>query len=127
MRGLAALQQKALEAVLDISPADRVAILLREAGTEGFTSVVGRDRRLGPNQTIQVSQTILSQVLDRILAVLSNDIPGDETFREAESLLEPKVRAVLAVPLEVQDKILGVLYLDTSSQVLASIPGFCNW
>jgi len=58
VRGLAALQQKALEAVLEISPADRVAILLREAGTEGFTSVVGRDRRLGPNQTIQVSQTI---------------------------------------------------------------------
>ncbi|MFY9702390.1 MAG: sigma 54-interacting transcriptional regulator [Terriglobales bacterium] len=116
VRGLAALQQKALEAVLEISPADRVAILLREAGTEGFTSVVGRDRRLGPNQTIQVSQTILSQVLEQNLAVLSNDIPGDETFREAESLLEPKVRAVLAVPLEVQDKILGVLYLDTSSQ-----------
>jgi len=89
--------------------------------------VVGRDRRLGPNQTIQVSQTILSQVLEQNLAVLSNDIPGDETFREAESLLEPKVRAVLAVPLEVQDKILGVLYLDTSSQGSRFDSGFCNW
>ncbi len=116
VHGLAALQQKALEAVLEISPADRAAILLREEGTEGFTSVVGWDRRLGPNRPIQISQTILHQVLEENLAVLSNDVPRDETFREAESLLEPQVRAVLAVPLEVQDKLLGALYLDTSSQ-----------
>jgi transcriptional regulator with GAF, ATPase, and Fis domain len=116
VHGLAALQQKALEAVLEISPADRAAILLTEEGTEGFTSVMGWDRRLGKNQPIQVSQTILNQVIEENLAVLSNDVLSDETFREAESLLVPQVRAVLAVPLEVQDKLLGALYLDTNSQ-----------
>ncbi len=115
VHGLAALQQKVLEAVLEISPADRAAILLTEAGTEGFTSVTGWDRRLGPNQPIQVSQTILNQVLKENLAVLCNDVPSNETFREAESLLEPQVRAVLAVPLEVQDKLLGALYLVMNS------------
>jgi len=115
VHGLAALQKKVLEAVLEISPADRAAILLTEEGAEGFTSVMGWDRRLGPNQPIHVSQTILNQVMEENLAVLCNDIPSDETFREAESLLEPQVHAVLAVPLEVQDKILGALYLDTSS------------
>jgi Nif-specific regulatory protein len=116
VHGLAAIQQKALEAVLEISQADRAAILLKEEGTEGFTSVVGWDRRLGPNQPIQVSQTIVNQVMEENLAVLCNDVPSDEAFREAESLLEPQVRAVLAVPLEVQDKLLGVLYLVTGSQ-----------
>jgi transcriptional regulator with GAF, ATPase, and Fis domain len=116
VHGLAALQQKVLEAVLEISPADRAAILLTEEGTEGFASVIGRDRRFGPNQLIEVSRTILSQVIEENLAVLSNDVPSDETFREAESLLAPHVRAVLAVPLEIQDKLLGVLYLDTSSE-----------
>jgi Nif-specific regulatory protein len=115
VHGLAALQQKVLEAVLEISPADRAAILLTEEGTEGFTSVTGWDRRLGPNQPIQVSQTILNQVLKENLAVLCNDVPSNETFREAESLLEPQVRAVLAVPLEVQDKLLGALYLVMNS------------
>jgi Nif-specific regulatory protein len=116
VHGLAALQQKALEAVLEISPADRAAILLTEEGIEGITSAIGWDRRLGKNQPIQVSQTILNQVIKENLAVLCNDVPGDETFREAESLLIPQVRAVLAVPLEVQDKVLGALYLDTNSQ-----------
>jgi two-component system, NtrC family, response regulator HydG len=116
VHGLAALQQKVLEAVLEISPADRAAILLTEEGTEGFASVIGWDRRLGPNQPIEVSRTILNQVIEENLAVLSNDVPSDETLREAESLLAPRVRAVLAVPLEIQDKRLGALYLETSSQ-----------
>jgi Nif-specific regulatory protein len=116
MHGLAALHQKVLEAVLEISPADRAAMLLTEEGTEGFTSVIGCDRKLGSNQPIQVSQTILKRVIKENLAVLCNDVPSNETFREAESLLEPRVRAVLAVPLEVGEKLLGVLYLDTGSQ-----------
>jgi transcriptional regulator with GAF, ATPase, and Fis domain len=116
VRGLAALQHKVLEAVLEISSADRAAILLSEPGTEGFSSVIGWDRRLGPNQPIQVSQTILKQVLEENLAVLCNDVSSDQALREAESLLAPRVRSVLSVPLEVQDKVLGALYLDTSSQ-----------
>ena len=117
VHGLAALEQKVLEAVVEISSSDRAAILLTEEGSEGFSSVVGWDRKLGPNQPIQVSQTILNQVIEESVAVLCNDVRGDETFREAESLLAPQVRSVLAVPLEVQDKLLGVLYLDASSQV----------
>jgi transcriptional regulator with GAF, ATPase, and Fis domain len=116
VRGLAALQHKVLEAVLETSSADRAAILLTEQGTNGFSSAIGWDRRLGPNQPIQVSQTILNQVLGENLAVLCNDVPGDQALREAESLLAPRVRSVLSVPLEVQDKVLGALYLDTSSQ-----------
>jgi Nif-specific regulatory protein len=70
---------------------------------------------LGSNQPIHASQTILSRVLQENLAVLSNDILTDDTFREAESLLRPQVRSVLAVPLAVQGKLLGVIYLDATS------------
>jgi transcriptional regulator with GAF, ATPase, and Fis domain len=76
---------------------------------------VGRHRRLGPNQPIHASQTILSRVLEENLAVLSNDVQSDAAYREADSLLERKVHSVLAVPLEVQGKMLGVMYLDASS------------
>jgi transcriptional regulator with GAF, ATPase, and Fis domain len=116
VHGLAALQQRVLEAILEISPADRAAILLMEEGTEGFTSVLGCDRKLGPNQPVQVSQTILKRVISERLAVLCDDVPSNEMFREVESLLEPRVCSVLVVPLEVQEKLLGLLYLDTSSQ-----------
>ncbi len=115
VRGLAALQEKVLEAVLAIVPADQAAVLLSEDGVAGFSSIVGRHRQLGPKQPIHASQTILSRVLEENLAVLSNDVQSDAAYREAESLLERRVHSVLAVPLEVQGKMLGVMYLDASS------------
>ena len=114
VRGLAALQDKALEAVLAAVPADHAAILLTEDG-DGFSSITGRDRRLGANQSIHASQTILNRVLKEDLAVLSSDVQTDDSYREAESLLERRVHSVLAVPLEVQGKVLGVMYLEASS------------
>jgi transcriptional regulator with GAF, ATPase, and Fis domain len=115
VRGLDALQEKVLEAVLAIVPADQAAVLLSEDGGAGFSSIVGRHRLLGPNQPIHASQTILNRVLEENLAVLSNDVQSDDAYREADSLLERKVHSVLAVPLEVQGKMLGVMYLDASS------------
>ena len=113
--GLASLQEKVLEAVLQIVPADQGAILLTDDGTTEFSSIVGRDRRLGANQPIHASQTILNRVLKENVAVLSNDVQSDDAYREVESLLERRVHSVLAVPLEVQGKMLGAMYLDASS------------
>ena len=115
VRGLDAVQEKVLDAVLKVAPADRVAILLTDNGIDGFSSIRGRDRRLGANQPVHASQTILTRVLEENLAVLSNDVLSDEAFQEADSLMAPKVGSVLAVPLAVQDKLLGVIYLDASS------------
>jgi Nif-specific regulatory protein len=115
VRGLHALQEKVLEAVLAIIPADQAAILLTENGVAGFSSIVGRNRELGANQPIHASQTILNRVLEENLAVLSSDVQSDDAYREAESLIERRVHSVLAVPLEVLGKVLGVMYLDASS------------
>ena len=62
---LGALQEKTLEAVLAIVPADQAAILLTEEGTAGFSSIIGRDRSQGANPKIHASQTILNRVLER--------------------------------------------------------------
>jgi len=115
VRGLDALQERVLESVLAIVPADQAAILLTENGVAGFSSIVGRNRELGANQPIHASQTILNRVLEENLAVLSSDVQSDDAYREAESLIERRVHSVLAVPLEVQGKVLGVMYLDASS------------
>ena len=117
---LAVLQEKVLDTVLAIAPADRAAILLIESGSDAFASTVGRDRKpdpsqIGSNQPIHASQTILKRVVEENLAVLSSDVQSDEIYREAESLLDHRVRSVLAVPLEVQEKVLGVLYLEATS------------
>jgi Nif-specific regulatory protein len=115
VRGLTALQEKVLEAVLEIVPADQAAIMLTEDGTTEFSSIVGRSRNQAAKHPIHASKTILSQVLEENLAVLSNDLQSDENYKNAESILERSVHSVVAVPLEVRNQVLGVMYLDASS------------
>ena len=114
VRGLEALERQLLESILEVAPADRGAILLCDQGVEECTSVFGWDRRTGANPAVQVSRTIVSQVLEEGVAVLSNDIPATEPFSTTASVMERHIRSVLAVPLEVFDRVLGVIYLDAS-------------
>ena len=116
VRGLEALEKQVLESILEIAPADRAAILLCDHGLESLEecSVFGWDRRSGPNPTVQVSRTIVSQVLKEGVAMLCNDLPATDTFADTESVAVRHIRSVLAVPLEVFDRILGVIYLDAS-------------
>src|SRR5215471_4836387 len=113
VRGLEALERQILESILEIAPADRAAILLCDGAVEECT-VFGWDRRTGANPTVQVSRTIVSQVLKDGVAMLCNDLPAAEAFSDTESLAVRHIRSVLAVPLEVFDRVLGVIYLDAS-------------
>ncbi|MGA2880046.1 MAG: sigma 54-interacting transcriptional regulator [Bryobacteraceae bacterium] len=115
VRGLEALEKQVLESIFKVAPADRGAILLCEHGSEEWSSVFGWDRRAGPNQAVQVSRTIVSQVLSDGVAVLSNDVPAEDSFSDTASIIERRIRSVLAVPLEVFDRIMGVIYLDASN------------
>ncbi|HXP47516.1 MAG TPA: sigma 54-interacting transcriptional regulator, partial [Terriglobales bacterium] len=115
VRDVATLQQKVLDAVFEVAPADRAAVLLVEEGSEEFSSILGRYRNAGPEQPIQASQTILNEVMRENVAVLSNDVIEDETYRAADSLASPNVRSVLAAPMEAQGKLVGVIYMDASS------------
>ena len=114
VRGLEALERQVLERIFEVAPADRAAILLCELGTDEWTSVFGWDRVTGQNQAVQVSRTIVSQVLSDGVAILCNDLPSTETFSDTASLLERRIHSVLAVPLEVFDRTLGVIYLDAT-------------
>ena len=115
VRDMAALEHKVLEALLEVAPAERAALVLRQSDDD-LGEVRGWDRRLGPNQSMRISETILRRVLEENIAVVSNDISSDEVLRDAESLITARVLSVLAVPLEVQGRVLGAIYMDANAQ-----------
>lgn len=115
VRDVASLQQKVLDALFEVAPADRAAVLLLEEGSDGFSSILSRYRNAGPEQPIQASRTILKQVMEQNVAVLANDVAEDEAYRASDSLASPNVRSVLAAPMEAHGKLVGVIYLDASS------------
>jgi serine phosphatase RsbU (regulator of sigma subunit)/pSer/pThr/pTyr-binding forkhead associated (FHA) protein len=96
--------------------ADRGFIVLRRPdGTlePRWTKVHHEDQ----GDTIRISRTIVSQVMDSREAVLSADAGSDERFEMSQSIADFRIRSVMCAPLVSSDNgVLGVLQVDTLNQ-----------
>ena len=112
IRGLDALLQRLLELLFEVLPAQRGAILLSSEDSIEGGRVFGLDRKHGKERPVNVSRTIVQQVLRDGVAVLASDAALQPTLA-SESFLETQAHSVMCVPLIMIDRKLGVLYLDT--------------
>jgi Nif-specific regulatory protein len=115
IRELQELQERLLELIFEVIPANHGAILLLADDADianQFTSVFGLDRVYGANQKITVSNTIVRRVLKDKAALLITDAQNADAL-QTESLITAHSRSLLCVPLIVHGNSLGVIYLDT--------------
>lgn len=111
---LKALQRHLLEAILEVVPAERGAILLTDEASNEPGSVFALDKLLGPMPPVRISRTVLGTVLSQGGALLTNNVLKTDAFNESESLLSAKTHSLLCVPAMLQKKPIGVVYLETS-------------
>jgi serine phosphatase RsbU (regulator of sigma subunit) len=99
--------------VFEAVPADRCVIMMRDEGSEDLRVAVARLRdRVGEVGEIRVSRNVLDEVVIRGKSVLTSDAQHDPRFASGTMVLQG-VRAVLAVPLGVADKVFGIIYADS--------------
>jgi transcriptional regulator with GAF, ATPase, and Fis domain len=115
IRDLEALQSEILSLIFEVAPAERGAILLSGSGGKDFASIYARHRAPNDDRPVKVSRTIARQVLDQGVAVLGNDITASQNFSSVESLVISQVRSLLCVPMLVFEKVIGCIYLDSTS------------
>jgi Nif-specific regulatory protein len=113
LRNVAALQQRLLELICTVVPAERGAILLLDEGAGEFVSAFGWER--AGQQDVQVSRTIVQRVVREGVALLCNDVPAQSEFQQAPSLLYAGVQSIIAAPLAAGTRVFGVIYLDTNN------------
>ena len=106
------LQHEILNSIFEVVPVDRGAILLSQ-GDDEFSSLYGRDRE-DENKTVNISRTVVDKVLTEGVAILSNDVRTSEGLSTAESLIAARINSLMCAPLILFEKIVGVIYLDTS-------------
>lgn len=111
------LQYRLLELILEVIPAERAAILLVDEATGELIPSTSWSRNSGEVEKIAVSRTIALRVLDKTVALLTNDVSIDPSIDPATSLMSGQARALLCVPLVVLDKPVGVIYLDQTTIV----------
>ncbi len=129
------LQWQLLGFIFDVVPAERGAVLLCDHPEE-FTSTAAWDRVRGPGHPVRVSRTVVQRALEERVGLVVSDVMGNEALRQVKTLYELKVRSLLCVPLLVADRVLGAIYLDTTSptvqfdedhlQVMTAVAGIAS-
>lgn len=114
IRGLDALLERLLELLFEVVPAQRGAILLTNGDAIDNSFVFGLHHRQGKKQPVNVSRTLVQQVLRDGVAVLASDAAVTQPRLATESFIETRAHSVMCVPLVMIDRKLGVLYLDTT-------------
>jgi Nif-specific regulatory protein len=115
IRGLEDLQERLLELIFEVVPAQHGAILLTRNEALVDDLIFALDRTHGKDKSVTVSKTIAQQVLRDGVALITNDV-GDNKELSTESMVRSQAVSVMCVPLIMMDRKLGVLYLDTASK-----------
>jgi adenylate cyclase len=113
---LPTLFDKATDLIFQVTPADRVAALLKsnqkpdELHRIALKTRSAADLALGENLTI--SRTITRKVMNESLALLSQDALADKEFSGVDSIINKGVRSTICAPLLAESGVHGVLYAD---------------
>jgi phosphoserine phosphatase RsbU/P len=65
----------------------------------------------------QISATVRDRVLQEKTSVLVRDAQMDQNLKGHLSIVQQKVRSILAVPLQTNDRVIGLIYLDSPNQI----------
>jgi hypothetical protein len=106
VRDLGTLEQRVLELILEAVPADRGVIFLADANEREFSSVCKLARDPGQSWSLSISRRLIDRILQGGAAFLCNDISEGQA----------RSRSLLAVPVILFEKVLGVIYVDTTDR-----------
>ncbi len=102
---------KILEKAFEFTTADRGVILLLNDDGDPVPCAV--KNRHGKQEKLELSQTILNEVIQQRHAVLSSDATMDSRFGGAHSIILQGIRSTMCVPLIHGTELLGMIHLDT--------------
>ena len=130
-RALAAEKQPAklyahiLDAAIELTGAERAFLILADddgataEGTAVPTRIAGSrniDREEVRSPAAKVSQTVVQKVVQQRTTVRTDSAQEDRSIGPSHSIAELKLRSILALPLELRDRVIGCLYVDNRFQ-----------
>ena len=102
-----------LEFVARGIPASRHVLLLRDAEDSEPVTLASKSSPEVKHVPLALSRAITRMVLDEGRSVLTADAPKDPRFGDRRSIFEQSVHSAMAVPLRDDDRVLGLLYVDS--------------
>jgi sigma-B regulation protein RsbU (phosphoserine phosphatase) len=94
---------------LEAVGAERGAVMILEQGRLVARAVKG--------EGLEMSTTVRDKVLTEKTSVLVGDVDESEAFRNQQSIALQQVRSMMAVPLQAEERVIGLIYVDSRSFV----------
>jgi GAF domain-containing protein len=105
----------AMDVVITLTNAERGYIILKDPDSGKLDFRITRDIETGQRRGdggVQVSNTILNEVLETGEPLLADNAYKDERLQGNLSIANFALRSVLCVPLKYKDRVIGVVYVD---------------
>jgi serine phosphatase RsbU (regulator of sigma subunit) len=74
----------------------------------------------------RISTTVRDKVVQEKTSVLVRDLKQDEAFRKQISIAEQQIQTMMSVPLQTEDQVIGLVYVDSRSFVHEFTPDDLN-
>ncbi|MBM3476452.1 MAG: GAF domain-containing protein [Armatimonadetes bacterium] len=104
-----------LDTVMQVMKADRGFLLLVDEETGEPVPRVVRQQTAEEDGPMQISRHIVDRALERRAAIQTSDAMHDRRFREMDSVVGFQIRSAACVPILRGERVLGAVYLDTTS------------
>ena len=106
-----------LDAVIDVTNADKGFVILLEDGETRIAAARNVDRENVPDAVTQLSDSILQRCIETRQPLIVSDAVNDTMFRSSKSVLNLQLSSVMVAPLIAQGQLLGLIYVGNDNVV----------
>ncbi|NOZ02781.1 MAG: FHA domain-containing protein, partial [Deltaproteobacteria bacterium] len=96
---MSALYETIIDSVLEVSGAERAALLIRDPDSGSIEPAAVQRSGNVPDSNIQVSKTVVEEVMAKGVSALSNNALDDPRFTKGDSITDQNIKAVMCVPV----------------------------
>ena len=114
-RDLSELLDALMDAVIEITNADKGFLVLLEGDTIDVKVARNLNRENIADAVSQLSDSIIAKVVRSRKPVIVSDAMRDDEFSAAKSVMQLKVSSVICVPLLDRGRLLGLIYVGNDS------------
>jgi phosphoserine phosphatase RsbU/P len=104
----------AMDAIMQVTKAQRGFLMIYQEETATSKVLVARGIDGATIESEGYSTTIVNEVVNSRQPLLTNNAQFDTRFSAGQSIIMRGLRAILASPMLVQDRLIGVVYVDTA-------------
>ncbi len=131
---LQTILENILDAVIDLTKAERgYLVLLDDSGRQTVRAARNRERDSIQSMEYAYSTTVVGEVLSTGNGILTSDAQTDDRFSQQRSVVMFRLTSIMAAPLHIRGKTIGVFYVDNrvfagrfTPQKLEMLEAFAN-